>query len=145
MEEKLLHTSALVVIKDNSILLAFSKNKNAWYLPGGKIDDGETAVDSLIREIDEELNIQLNPDKLIFYCHITAPAFGEAKNIIMEQDCFIYPLDSNSIKPGKEIDDAGFFDFETYLLEKELVPGVIQLFHQLQKDGRIQKINEASN
>ena len=136
MEEKLLHTSALVVIKDNSILLAFSKNKNAWYLPGGKID---------VREIDEELNIQLNPDKLIFYCHITAPAFGEAKNIIMEQDCFIYPLDSNSINPGNEIADAGFFDFETYLLEKELVPGVIQLFHQLQKDGRIQKINEASN
>lgn len=139
MEEQLLHTSALVVIKENSILLAYSKNKNAWYLPGGKIDEGETPINSLVREISEELNIQLNPDKLSFYCHITAPAFGEAKNIVMEQDCFLYPLDSNSIKPGNEIADARYFDFDSYRLEKELVPGVIQLFHQLQKDGIIQK------
>jgi len=36
-----LHTAGLVVIKEGKLLLAFSSNKNAWYLPGGKIDSGE--------------------------------------------------------------------------------------------------------
>lgn len=37
----LLPTAGLIVIKDNKLLLAYSNNKKAWYLPGGKIDLGE--------------------------------------------------------------------------------------------------------
>ncbi|MGY0036530.1 NUDIX hydrolase [Pedobacter sp. NJ-S-72] len=74
-----LHTAGLVVIKEGKLLLAFSGNKNAWYLPGGKIDSGETSLQAIQREIKEELNIQMNPDLLEFYCHITAPAYGDIK------------------------------------------------------------------
>ncbi|MDA3613838.1 NUDIX hydrolase [Polluticaenibacter yanchengensis] len=139
MEQKTLFTSALVVVKNNRLLLAFSKNKNAWYLPGGKVDEGETAIQSLVREISEELNIHLIPEQLEFYCHITAPAFGEANNLVMEQDCFFYPLETDAIKPGNEIGEVHFFDFETYRLEREQVPGVLQLFNRLFKDGIINK------
>ena len=52
-----LQTAGLVVIKNRKLLLAFSKNKQAWYLPGGKTDLGETAQDALLREIKEELDI----------------------------------------------------------------------------------------
>ncbi|WP_317171266.1 NUDIX domain-containing protein [Macellibacteroides fermentans] len=47
------------------------KNKKAWYLPGGKIDDGESSLETLQREIFEELNIVLNAERLKYYCHIT--------------------------------------------------------------------------
>src|ERR1700752_1244066 len=85
-------TAGLVVIKNKKLLLAFSKNKKAWYLPGGKINNDETPSHGLIREIKEELNIVIQPGELRFYTHISAPAFGEKKNIIMEQDCFLYEL-----------------------------------------------------
>lgn len=52
-----LATAGLIVVKDNKLLLAFSNNKKAWYLPGGKIDAGETSVQALQREIKEELNL----------------------------------------------------------------------------------------
>lgn len=63
-------TAGLVVTKNNQLLLAYSSNKNAWYLPGGKVDKGETSREALIREIHEELNIDLQPDKIEKYKHI---------------------------------------------------------------------------
>jgi 8-oxo-dGTP pyrophosphatase MutT (NUDIX family) len=134
-----LHTAGLVVIKEGKLLLAFSGNKNAWYLPGGKIDSGETSLQAIQREIKEELNIQMNPDLLEFYCHITAPAYGENKNILMEQDCFIYDL-TEEIVASNEIDEVGYFDLETYLKEPAQVPGVLTLFSRLEKDGLVSSV-----
>jgi len=85
-----LPTAGLIVIENNKLLLSYSRNKKAWYLPGGKIDAGETSVEAIQREIQEELNIKLDPSLLKLYCHITAPAYGENTNIIMEQDCYLY-------------------------------------------------------
>ena len=62
MKIKELPTAGLIVVDNQKLLLTFSKNKKAWYLPGGKIDEGETSKQALIREIEEELNVTLNPD-----------------------------------------------------------------------------------
>lgn len=131
-----LHTAGLVVLKDGKLLLAFSKNKKAWYLPGGKIDAGETALQAIIREIKEELNVALNSKKLILYKHITAAAYGEHNHIQMEQDCFMYNL-TEKITPANEIGEVRYFDLETYLQEPAQVPGVLMLFKCLEKDGII--------
>jgi len=131
-----LFTAGLIVVKENKLLLAFSKNKNAWYLPGGKVDAGETAAAALQREIKEELNITLNPQDLKFYYHITAPAYGEAANILMEQDCFTYEI-NETITPGNEIADIRFFDLPAYLEEPVQVVGVMKAFERLAQDGLI--------
>ncbi len=128
-----LPTAGLVVVRDNKLLLAYSKNKNAWYLPGGKIDRDETAQEGLIREIKEELNLTLDTHRLRYYCHTTAPAYGEESNIIMEQECFIYNLEE-VIEPSNEIGAVKYFDLPTYKLEDAQVPGVLYIFEQLKKD-----------
>jgi 8-oxo-dGTP pyrophosphatase MutT (NUDIX family) len=132
---KQLITAGLVVIKDRKLLLAFSKNKRAWYLPGGKIDGGETTLLALIREIKEELNILLEKEELKFYTHITAPAFGEHPEIIMEQDCFLYDL-GEIPKPTAEIEDLKYFDDNSYQTEIQ-VPGVVLLMRKLREDALI--------
>src|SRR5882762_6837940 len=106
---KTLVTAGLVVIKDRKLLLAFSNNKQAFYLPGGKTDEGETTLTALVREIREELNVELDPAAARFYTHITAPAFGERSGIIMEQDCFLYDLQV-SPAPAAEIGSLHYFD-----------------------------------
>ncbi len=81
-------TAGLLVIRDRKLLLAFSKNKQCFYLPGGKVDAGETPIAALCREVAEELNVSLEESDLQYYMHVTAPAYGETNGVIMEQDCF---------------------------------------------------------
>ena len=132
----ILLTAGLVVTKNNQLLLAYSNNKNAWYLPGGKVDKGETPKEALIREIREELNIDLQPDKIESYKHISAPAYGEKPELIMEQDTFLYNLTEN-IQPSHEIVAVKYFDLEMYKQEPAQVPGVLKVFTLLKEDGII--------
>ena len=126
-------TAGLITLKDNKLLLAYSNNKKAWYLPGGKVDQGENSLQSLKREIEEELMIALDPERLRFYCHITAPAYGEIPVVIMEQDCFIYDLQED-IKPSNEIGEVRYFSRAEYLKEQFQVVGVLMVFDQLEAD-----------
>ena len=128
-----IHCAGLIAVKNRKLLLAFSKNKQAYYLPGGKVDADETAVKALIREVKEELNIILHENDLQFYCHITAAAFGEANGLIMEQDCFMCEL-KEAPKPTAEISKVEYFDEATYKEQEHLVPGVMMAFEQLRKD-----------
>lgn len=131
-----LTTAGLVVVKDRKLLLAFSNNKKAFYLPGGKTDKGETTHAALLREIGEELNITLDPGKVRYYTHVTAPAFGEQGGIIMEQDCFLYDLQEQP-RPAAEIGELRYFDIQAYSIQPHQVPGVVMIMHRLQADDLI--------
>jgi len=47
---------ALVLTKRSSKLRA---HKSQWALPGGRLDEGETPVDAVLRELSEEVNVTL--------------------------------------------------------------------------------------
>lgn len=131
-----LFTAGLIAIKDQQLLLAFSKNKQAWYLPGGKIDSNESPAEGLIREVREELQVELDLQKLQYYCHITAPAYGEMNNIIMEQSCYRHDL-TEPIHPSSEIEKMAYFSSENYLQDPVKVQGVVEVFNRLSVDQLI--------
>ncbi|MBF0762057.1 NUDIX domain-containing protein [Dysgonomonas mossii] len=133
---KFIRTVGLLVIKNDKLLLAYSNNKRAWYLPGGKIETDELPQQSLVREIWEELTLKIDVKLLKFYCHITAPAYGEEENLIMEQDCYLYELHEN-ISPNNEIGAIKFFDSYSYEQEPAQVIGVLQIFKRLKADGLV--------
>lgn len=128
-----LRTAGLVCVDGDNLLLAFSKNKQAWYLPGGKIDAGEDSKQALIREIEEELSLCLQPDRLSFLTHITAPAFGEKKNILMQQACYIYTLKGETLTVANEIGGVQYFSKEEYIQHQIPVPGVLKVFEFLKE------------
>jgi 8-oxo-dGTP pyrophosphatase MutT (NUDIX family) len=131
-----LPTAGLLLIKDRKLLLAFSNNKQSFYLPGGKIDSGETAARALCREIAEELNISLDEYELEYYTHISAPAYGEQNGIIMEQDCFLINKQFEPVAAA-EIGALKYFSSGEYLQETNKVPGALMILQQLKSDGLI--------
>ncbi|MBS1576838.1 MAG: NUDIX domain-containing protein [Bacteroidetes bacterium] len=131
-----LRTAGLLAIQNGKLLLAFSSNKQCFYLPGGKINYGETPQEALIREIAEELNTTIEKEQLIYYTHISAPAYGETSGTIMEQDCFFSEIDFSPQASG-EIDQLKYFSLSEYLKEGKKAPGAIIILEQLAAEGYI--------
>ena len=57
-----------IVIKGGKIALIerWNNGKHYFVLPGGKLEKGESDTDCVVREIKEELNINIVPQKLIY-------------------------------------------------------------------------------
>ena len=131
-----LPTVGLLIIENRKLLLAYSRNKKCFYLPGGKIDEGETPAQALCREIEEEMNVFIDEHELKYHTHITAPAYGEENGIMMEQDCFF--LERN-IQPqaSAEIGELKYFSLNEYLSEVNKAPGAVMILKQLKNEGYI--------
>lgn len=129
-----LPTAGLLVIENRKLLLAYSRNKQCFYLPGGKIDEGETAAKALCREIAEEMNVTIGEHELKYHTHITAPAYGEENGIMMEQDCFFL---HRSITPqaSAEIGELKYFSLNDYLSETNRAPGAVMILEKLKAEG----------
>ena len=50
-----------VIRSEKGYLIAQKKESLLWEFPGGKIQDGESCNQALIREIKEELNLDIEP------------------------------------------------------------------------------------
>jgi len=64
-----------VLIEDDQILLLNqdTDGPRTWSLPGGKVEDGETLAQALVREMREETGVEVRPGRLLYLCdHVPA-------------------------------------------------------------------------
>ena len=59
MEPVRIDKIAWIRIEDRTILSTRSAGKDAYYLPGGKRELGESDVETLVREVREELSVTI--------------------------------------------------------------------------------------
>lgn len=86
---------AAIIQKENKILATkrgYGEFINMWEFPGGKIEPGETKEEALIREIKEELNIEINVDKFALDIEYQYP------NFYLFMSCFMCSIKEGSIE-----------------------------------------------
>lgn len=52
-----------IIIKNNKILLVYEKRRNFWGLPKGHVEQGESEEETALREVREEVGLDVEIDK----------------------------------------------------------------------------------
>ena len=101
---------AFIYLKNGKILSTLSKGKDAYYIPGGKREGSETDEETLIRECNEELTINILKDTIKYYGTFKAQAHGKAEGIIVKMTCYTADFEG-ALKPDSEIEEIKWLDY----------------------------------
>ncbi|MFG0379798.1 NUDIX domain-containing protein [Pseudomonas sp. zbq_18] len=96
-------TAACLLDQDGRLLLVRKRDTQAFMLPGGKLEPGESAIAGLLRELHEELQLSLPSDQLQPLGNFRAPAANEADTEIQAQ-VFIAAL-PHAVAPAAELEE----------------------------------------
>ncbi len=87
-----------------------SRGKSVWYIPGGKREAGETDVETLAREIREELAVQIDTSGARSAGVFEAQAHGHAEGVIVRMTCYTAPY-RGELRPSAEIEELDWFRY----------------------------------
>lgn len=91
---KTIRVVAAVIIDDGKVFATqrgYGDFKGGWEFPGGKIDEGETPEEALIREIKEELDTEVDVLELLDTVEYDYPNFH------LSMDCFICKIKAGDL------------------------------------------------
>lgn len=101
--------SIKAIVEVNNKILLLKNERNEWELPGGKIEENETTEVCVIREIKEELGIEVMINNIVDVWLYTIS--GKAKVLIVTYLCKKMTLELERIKVSNEHQEFGLFDF----------------------------------
>ena len=85
---KLIDKVAYLYLNDGKILSTRSKGKDKYYIPGGKREGNEMDIETLVREVKEELCVDIIESTAKFYGIFEAQAHGKAEGVIVKMTCY---------------------------------------------------------
>ncbi|MCS5715921.1 NUDIX domain-containing protein [Herbiconiux sp. CPCC 205716] len=83
-----IRVAALALIRERRLLMVTARARDVLYLPGGKIDPGETAAEAAAREAVEEVSVTVDPAALEPLFTVTVQAHGEPVGRLVEMQLF---------------------------------------------------------
>ena len=100
----------------------YGEFKGGWEFPGGKVEPGETPEDAIVREIREELDIEIEVERYIDIIEYDYPKFH------LSMDCFLCRIISGDLILkeheaakwlGKdELDSVGWLPADVTIIEE---------------------------
>ncbi len=116
---------AAVIRSDNKVLATqrgYGDFKDGWEFPGGKVEKGETPGKALVREIKEELDVEIAVGEFIDTVEYDYPLFH------MSMDCFWAEVTAGDFVlrehegavwlSREELDSVGWLPADQMIIEK---------------------------
>ncbi len=98
---------AWIRIENGRLLAVRSRGKDAFFLPGGKREPGESDERALLREVEEELCVRLRPETLQPLHVFEAQAHGQPEGVLVRMTCFTGEHDGE-LRPAAEIEEVAW-------------------------------------
>lgn len=110
----MLECTCLLAERGSELLLVRVRDNERWYLPGGKIEAGETTEEALCRELAEELRLNFAPDDLRQRCVVEGPAYledGRVRLVCFSVDRDIAPEANGEVSDWAWMGEDDYFRF----------------------------------
>jgi 8-oxo-dGTP diphosphatase len=129
----LIDTVAWVRVENGRILCARSRGKELFYIPGGKREPGESDLETLLREVAEELSVAIVPESVSHVGTYEAQAHGEADGVTVRMSCYAGEY-RGELVASSEIEEILWMSYA----DRDRVPPVDQVFFdELKASGEL--------
>lgn len=79
---------AWVHARDGRLLCARNHGRERFYLPGGRREAGESDLETLVREVDEELTVSIDPGSAVSVGVFEALADARDDGLMVRMTCY---------------------------------------------------------
>lgn len=118
-----------VLVKDKKVLVNRSFGKDSFFVPGGKRESGELDHETLVREMNEELTVDILQDTIQHLHTFEAQAHGKPEGTFIRLACYTASY-NGTIAPANEIEEVSWFSYS----DRENISPVSQLVFDHLKD-----------
>ncbi|MDF9875869.1 NUDIX hydrolase [Cellulosimicrobium cellulans] len=87
-----LRTVGWVNVRDGRLLAVRTTGKDRFFVPGGKVEPGESDAEALVREIHEELGVRLDPTSVRSAFVAEAPGHGLGGRVVRMHCMYAEPV-----------------------------------------------------
>ena len=110
MQKTYIDKLAFIEVRDREVLETCSYGKNKWYIPGGKREVDESDEQALIREMKEELLVDLIPETIKHFGTYEAQAHSKPEGTIVRMTCYTAQY-RGELSPSAEVEKLDWFGY----------------------------------
>ena len=129
--------AAIIINKNGQILLQSRADRNAWGLPGGCQELGERFQDTIIREVKEETNLDVNENDLELIDIVSGASrrneYPNGDVVINNTALYCIKKYSGELKWDSESKEMRFFDLDN-LPDNQHDPDLIEVYRKSKKN-----------
>ncbi len=129
----LIDTVAWVRVEGGRILCARSRGVDVFFIPGGKREAGESDLDTLLREVREELTVRLVPSSAAHRGTYEAAAHGQPAGAMVRMSCYTADY-RGRLAPSSEVAELAWL---RYADRARVAPVDRVLFDDLRDAGEL--------
>lgn len=128
---KTIEVVAAIIIRDNLILATkrgYGDFINYWEFPGGKMEPGESKEEALLREIREELEVEISVND--FFCTVDY----DYPNFHLTMHCFMCSIESGKLtlvehNDAKWLSYTNLHSVQWLPADIEIIDKIVQWYH----------------